>query len=91
MSHYDTQHTIGAMEHSPDVQPRTRDGRKIETENVAGGYLVFARCEEQVGRELIGFADVSEWSLIRTALAKRGLGVRAIHNLEVYDNEEVGL
>lgn len=88
----DTQRNgMTVAEQSHDVKQRTPDGRAIETENVAGGYLVFARCEERVGRELIGFADVSEWSLIRTSLAKRGLGVGAIHNLETYAPEEVGL
>ena len=87
----DTQRNgMTVAEQTPDVQPRTADGRAIETENVAGGYLVFADCDG-VGRELIGFADVSEWSLIRTSLAKRGLGVGAIHNLETYAPEEVGL
>ena len=87
----DTQRNgMTVAEQTPNVQPRTADGRDIETERVAGGVLVFADCDG-VGRELIGFAGVSSWSNIRTSLARRGLGVGAIHNLETFEREEVGL
>lgn len=87
----DTQHNgMTVAEQTPDVQPRTDDGRQIETERVAGGVLVFADCDG-VGRELIGFSDVGSWSNIRTSLIRRGLGVGAVHNLETFEAEEVGL
>lgn len=85
------QNGMTVAEQTPDVQPRTADGREIETERVAGGVLVFARDEERVGRELIGFADVGSWSNIRTSLIRRGLGVGAVHNLETFEPSEVGL
>ena len=36
---------------------------------------------DEVGRELIGFEDVTDWSELRTALAARGIGVGAIGHL----------
>jgi len=81
--------TVAAQ--TPGVSPRTADGRAIETDRVDGGVLVFARGEERVGRELIGFADVESWSRVRRSLARRGLGVGAVHNLETFEAGEVGL
>jgi len=75
-------------EHS-QTRPRTADGRDIETVDVDGGALVFARCEERVGRELIGFADVESTSDLRRAVAARGLGHGAVDHLPIYDAREV--
>ena len=52
---------------------------------VAGGVLVYESRPEEVGRELIGFEDVTDWSGIRSALAARGIGVGAIHYKPVLD------
>jgi len=52
---------------------------------VAGGVLVYESSPEEVGRELIGFEDVTDWSGIRSALAARGIGVGAIHHKPVLD------
>ena len=51
---------------------------------VAGGVLVYEARE--VGRELIGFEDVTDWSGIRSALAARGIGFGAIHHKPVLDD-----
>lgn len=45
---------------------------------VAGGVLVYEARE--VGRELIGFEDVTSWDGVRSALQARGIGVGAIHH-----------
>jgi len=99
----DTQdNDMTVAEQTPDVQPRTADGRAIEAERDAGGVLVFAVETEQrrypsdidearTGRELIGFAEVTSWSNLRASLARRGLGVGAIHTLETFEPREVGL
>jgi hypothetical protein len=50
---------------------------------VAGGVLVYE--PRQLGRELIGFEAVDDWSDIRAALTARGHGVGAIHHLPVLD------
>lgn len=87
-------------EHSPDVRPRTDDGRNIQTERVDGGVLVFAKTveyrahldgEAEVGAELIGFADVESVSLLRRSVAQRGLSHGAVDHLPRYEPEEVGL
>ena len=52
---------------------------------VAGGVLVYESAVDEVGRELIGFEDVTDWSGIRSALAARGIGVGAIHYKPVLD------
>lgn len=45
--------------------------------------------EVEVARELIGFADVSDWSAVATALRSRGLGVGATTNLPEYSVEQL--
>ena len=69
---------------------QTPDGREITTEQTCGGVLVFAESEKP-GRELIGFTHVDSWSMIRSELASRGLGVGAIHQLPEFEPAEVGL
>jgi len=80
-----------AVAEQSQTTARTAGGRTIETDAVDGGVLVFARCEERVGRELIGFTNVESRSALRASLARRGLGVGAVHNLETYEPSEVGL
>jgi hypothetical protein len=46
---------------------------------VAGGVLVYE--PRAVGRELIGFEDVTNWDGVRSALEARGLGVGAVGHL----------
>ena len=53
---------------------------------VAGGVLVYESHPEEVGRELIGFEDVTNWGELRSALAARGIGVGAIHHKPVMDD-----
>ncbi len=76
---------------------------ELPTENVAvadtgAGMLVFAveteyrshlDREAEISRELIGFADVSDWSAIGEALQSRGLGVGATTNLPEYAFSEL--
>jgi len=50
---------------------------------VAGGVLVYESHPEKVGRELIGFEDVTDWDGVRSALSARGIGVGAIHHKPV--------
>lgn len=59
--------------------------RELTVADTGNGLLVFADCDG-VGRELIAFSDVTDWSAIRAALQARGLGVGAIGHLP-----EVGL
>ena len=53
---------------------------------VAGGVLVYESAVDEVGRELIGFEDVTDWSGIRSALTARGIGVGAVYHLDVLDD-----
>jgi hypothetical protein len=53
---------------------------------VAGGVLVYESHPEEVGRELIGFEEVTNWSELRSALTARGIGVGAIHHKPVLDD-----
>jgi len=64
------------------------DTTAYELDDVDGGVLVFQ--PEEVGRRLVGFTDVDDWSAIRSELIRRGIGVGAIHHLEVFEPEEVG-
>jgi len=52
---------------------------------VAGGVLVYEPADG-VGKELVGFEDVDDWSAIRSALVARGVGVGAIHHKPVLDD-----
>jgi len=76
---------------------------ELPTDNVAvadtgSGLLVFEveteyrshlDHEAEIGRELIGFADVSDWSAVAEALRSRGLGVGATTNLPEYSVEQL--
>lgn len=50
---------------------------------VSGGVLIYQN--DDVGRELVGFEDVDDWSDLRSALATRGHDVGAIHHLPELD------
>jgi hypothetical protein len=63
----------------------------VETERVDGGVLVWDAGGDELGRKLIGFADVTDESAIRQELARRGLGVGAIYHKERFEASEVGL
>ena len=53
---------------------------------VAGGVLVFE--SRELGKELVGFEEVTDWDGVRSALATRGIGVGAIHHLPVFDGSD---
>ena len=57
---------------------------EVETE-----YRSHLNREAEVGRELIGFADVSDWSAVAEALRSRGLGVGATTNLPEYSADQL--
>lgn len=85
-----------------EVEP-VEPSNELPTANVAvadtgAGLLVFAveteyrshlGREAEVSRELLGFADVSDWSAVAEALRSRGLGVGATTNLPVFDVAEL--
>ena len=50
---------------------------------VAGGVLVYE--SRALGRELIGFEDVTDWDDLADAIAARGHGRGAIHHLPELD------
>jgi len=66
-------------------------GPDVETERVDGGVLVWDAGGDGVGRELLGFADVTDESALRRELAARGLGVGALAHKERFEASEVGL
>ena len=81
-----TNHTIETVS---EAQQRERDV-------VDGGQLVYeveTEHRDHLGREvkttrqLIGFANVTDWDGIRSALVKRGHGVGALHHLPVLDGD----
>ena len=53
---------------------------------VAGGVLVYESHPDGIGRELVGFEDVTDWAAVRSALQVRGHGVGAAHHLPVLDD-----
>lgn len=53
---------------------------------VAGGVLVYESAADGVGRELVGFEDVTDWAALRSALQVRGHGVGAAYHLPVFDD-----
>ena len=59
----------------------------LDVEAVDGGHLVWD--VDGRGRSLAGFADVDDWDAVRSEVARRGLGVGAIHHLDEFDLEEV--
>jgi len=66
-----------------------------EFDTVDGGTLVYdIRSEHrdhlphevEVSRRLLGFANITDWEKIRSALTRRGHGVGAIHHLPVFED-----
>jgi hypothetical protein len=64
------------------------DPDHVTVADTGAGLLVFAE-SDRPGKELAGFADVSDWGAIRDALRARGLGVGATTNLPTFDIDEV--
>jgi hypothetical protein len=67
-----------------------------ERKRVNGGELVYdietehrphLDREVRVARRLVGFANVTDWDGIRSALVKRGHGVGALHHLPVLEGD----
>lgn len=54
---------------------------------VDGGVLVYQDCRDRVGRELVGFEDVTDWDALQRALAARGHARGAIYHLPVLDGD----
>jgi len=53
---------------------------------VAGGVLVYESPPDGIGRELVGFEDITDWAAVRSALQVRGHGVGAAHHLPVLND-----
>ena len=78
------------------TRTRTEKVSNFETERVDGGVLVFRNNPSELGSVLVGFShpdDIAaiDWSAIRAELARKGLGVGAVHQTDVYEPSEVGL
>jgi hypothetical protein len=63
-----------------------QDSTGLILDETPGGILVFKNVTH--GRELIGFAEVTNRSKLKTALRKRGLGTGAVYNKPVRDMSE---
>ncbi|MFC4553618.1 MULTISPECIES: hypothetical protein [Halorussus] len=53
----------------------------MQTEETTGGLLVYEPTADRHGRRLAGFADVTDWDVLRDELAKHGHGVGALYHL----------
>jgi predicted nucleic acid-binding Zn finger protein len=69
-----------------------RESRDIDIalERVNGVVFVWDESPE-LGKDLLGFCDVTDEAALRQALIARGIGVGAIHHKERFDAAEVGL
>ncbi len=72
------------------------EAQQRERDVVNGGQLVYdveTEHRDHLGREvktarrLVGFANVTDWDAVRSALIKRGHGVGAMHHLAVLEGE----
>ena len=73
-----------------EVQHRERkavDGGEL-VYDVETEYRFHLDREVKIARRLVGFANVTDWDGIRSALIKRGHGVGAIHHLPVFEEVE---
>lgn len=61
---------------------------RVTVADTGAGLLVFVEVDLP-GKELAGFADVSDWGEIRDALRARGLGVGAVTTLPTFDLDEI--
>ena len=87
------------MTASPDWESLLWEARGcLGLDDVDGGQLVVdvetehrghLGREVKIGCELVGFANVTDWDGIRSALAKRGHGVGAMHHLPEFTDHEV--
>ena len=57
---------------------------EVETE-----YRGHTGRHHETARTLVGFADVSDWSVVADALRSRGIGVGATTNLPVFSLDEL--
>jgi len=72
------------------------EAQQRERDDVDGGQLVYVVETEHrdhlgrdvpVARQLVGFANVTDWDAVRSALIKRGHGVGALHHLPVLESD----
>ncbi|MCF2165436.1 hypothetical protein [Halobacterium salinarum] len=65
-----------------------------DTERVSGGTLVYRDeteyspllgREKVLGRQYLGFTNVTDWDALRSTLAARGLDVGALYHLPEFD------
>lgn len=70
---------------TPRTQDRTAPDHRTRVP-LAGGTLVYE--PRRLGRELVGFEDVTDWDALADGLAARGLGRGAIHYLPELDAPE---
>ena len=71
---------------------------RVTVAETGAGVLVFETETERrdhldrevvVAKQLVGFAGVDDWSVIRDALRNRGLGVGAVTTLPTFDLDEI--
>lgn len=83
-----------AMSSTPASNQTVSEVPTREYDHVDGGTLVYdvrtevrehLGREVKVGRQLPGFANVTDWDKIRSELIRRGHGVGAIHQLPVFE------
>jgi hypothetical protein len=65
-----------------------RDPDAVTVADTGAGLLLFTEADAP-GKDLAGFADVSDWSTIRDVHQARGLGVGATTNLPTFNLGEV--
>jgi len=68
------------------VIERPESGHERTRVPCSGGVLVFE--SRELGKELVGFEQVTEWDGVRSALVARGHDVGAIHHLPVFDKSD---
>jgi len=95
MSTNTTHHESSA---EPTDESLPADPEAVTVADTGAGLLVFAvetehrshlGREVEVARELVGFAGVDDWGVIRNALRNRGLGVGATTTLPEVAVEDV--
>ena len=83
--------STNATQRQESDEPTTElptDPEAVTVADTGAGLLVFVEADLP-GKELAGFADVSDWGVIRDALQHRGLGVGATTNLPVFPVEAI--
>ena len=89
--------TVAQVESAGSItEPPAAD--RVTVAETGAGVLVFETETERrdhldrevvVAKQLVGFAGVDDWSVIRDALRARGLGVGAVTNLPTFDLDEI--